>query len=121
MADSSRQRKSRRYIWQGGMLLTLGSALLLCCKFSVSPWMHSALLFSGGGAILLGNGYMLYGLLYHADDRVYQGEHASDESASPADTAPCSTATQSQPPPSLSQSQARHRPQDSAQSTAHKA
>lgn len=69
-----RQRKSRRYIWQGLFLLGAGSVLLLCCKLSVSAWLHSALLLCGGGAILLGNGYMLYGLLHHADDRVYADE-----------------------------------------------
>lgn len=100
---SLRQRKSRTYIWQGLALLLAGSVLLLCCKLATSAWMESALLFSGGAALLLGNGYMLYGLLHHADDRVYavDGEphsplHSSHDHARAEPTAPTEDAGQKQ-------------------------
>lgn len=71
MSINHRQKKSRRYLLQGVGLLLLGSALLLACKLNPSQWVESVLIFTGGGTILLANGFMLYGLLYHADSRSY--------------------------------------------------
>ena len=84
MKKVSRRQKSKRYLWQGLCLLLGGSALLLSCKIIVHPAWQSALLFGGGGAILLGNGYMLYGLLHHADSRSYDEESKAVEESLPA-------------------------------------
>ena len=83
MTQPLRRIKSKRYIWQGLGLLVLGSALLLACKWTASQGLQSTLLFGGAGTLLLGNGYMLYGLLHHADSRSYAGEEETPPAPSP--------------------------------------
>ena len=62
-------RESRRHILGGLFLLFVGSALLLACKLPIQEFAMTVLAFAGGGAILLGNGLVIFGLLVFADSR----------------------------------------------------
>ena len=69
MQRAQRYRESRRLILRGLAMLGLGSLLLLACKMPLSEAVLSLLAFAGGCMLLLGNGYMIFGLLIYADAR----------------------------------------------------
>lgn len=70
-ATTSHKRylESRFYALRGVFMLLLGSGLLLACKLPLPGLMMQLCVLLGGGAILLGNGYILFGLLVYADSR----------------------------------------------------
>lgn len=78
MIITQRHIKSRGHLRKGLALLALGSVSLLLCKLPLAPWLDTACAFGGGGLLLYGNGYMLYGLLTHADDRTYAEDIAAE-------------------------------------------
>ena len=59
-------KESKSYILRGLALLLAGSALLLICKFTSLPLAGTLAAYAGGTILLLGNGYIIYGLLIYA-------------------------------------------------------
>lgn len=68
-ANRKKYMESRFCVLCGFLLLLLGSALLLACKAPLPDFATQLLALAGGGAILFGNGYILFGLLIYADSR----------------------------------------------------
>jgi hypothetical protein len=56
-------------VLRGFLLLLLGSLFLLACKLPLPELLRQLCVLAGGGSILLGNGYILFGLLIFADSR----------------------------------------------------
>lgn len=69
VASTKRYHESRFYALRGVFLLLAGSAILLACKLPLPGIMREIFTLAGGGAILFGNGYILFGLLVFADSR----------------------------------------------------
>lgn len=67
--DEVKLRQCKRFVFRGLALLGLGSFFLLDCLLPLSGIWHTAAMFAGGGALLLGNGYIIYGLLIFSDAR----------------------------------------------------
>lgn len=70
-AHASRKKylESRACIVHGLLMLLAGSVMLLCCKLQLPGFATRLLALGGGGVILFGNGYILFGLLIYADSR----------------------------------------------------
>lgn len=67
--EAKRLLGGRRCILRGFLLLLLGSLFLLTCKTPLPGFFTEILAFLGGAIMLLGNGYILFGLLIFADAR----------------------------------------------------
>lgn len=68
-ASHKKYMESRFCIVRGFLMLLAGSILLFCCKIPMPGFMSQVLAVIGGVVILFGNGYILFGLLIHADSR----------------------------------------------------
>lgn len=83
MSMNPRRSKSRGHLTKGLLLLVMGSVVLLLCKLPLALWLDTACAFGGGGLLLSANGYILYGLLTHADDRTYAEDSTHSPNTSP--------------------------------------
>ena len=68
MSDG-RLKECRRYIVSGLCMLAAGSALLLLSGIAALTGVSFAVACAGGAALLLGNGFILFGLLIFCDGR----------------------------------------------------
>ena len=67
--NGDRFKESKRYVLLGLGMLLAGSALLLVSTLPMAEGASSVIAFSGGAALLLGNGCIIYGLLIFCDNR----------------------------------------------------
>lgn len=66
---SSPLKESRSYVLRGVLMLLAGSALLLVCKLTSHSLSSALAAYAGGSVILLGNGFIIFGLLVYAGSR----------------------------------------------------
>lgn len=58
--------ESKRFVLRGALLLLAGSLLLLLCLLPLPEPLELASVIAGAATLLLGNGYIIYGLLIFA-------------------------------------------------------
>lgn len=69
MTYDARLKECKRFVVLGLVMLAAGSAFLLVCKITASAFAGLASAVAGGACLLLGNGFIIYGLLIFCDAR----------------------------------------------------